>query len=148
MDELAFTDNDGVEVFYRRWAPNDSVRAVVLVVHGASEHSGRYARFAELLLEEQGLGDPGRKLQIFAFGDQGVLRQLQHRRIIGDFALFRPGALGEIVILATRLSDLVVDRVIAKVFSAWIRTGNRIQQIGTQWHECGAGCQPAPQVPP
>ena len=52
MDELAFTDNDGVEVFYRRWAPNDSVRAVVLVVHGASEHSGRYARFAELLRDE------------------------------------------------------------------------------------------------
>jgi len=52
MDELAFATADGVEIFYRRWIPNDAVRAIVLVVHGASEHSGRYARFAEVLRNE------------------------------------------------------------------------------------------------
>lgn len=48
MDELTFVDADGIEVFYRRWVPDD-VRAVVVVVHGASEHSARYARMAEHL---------------------------------------------------------------------------------------------------
>ena len=52
MDELAFTSDDDVTVFYRRWTPNDPVRGVVLIVHGASEHSGRYARFAGVLRDE------------------------------------------------------------------------------------------------
>jgi alpha-beta hydrolase superfamily lysophospholipase len=49
MDEFAFSTADAVEVFCRRWVPDAPVRAVVLVVHGASEHSGRYARFASVL---------------------------------------------------------------------------------------------------
>jgi alpha-beta hydrolase superfamily lysophospholipase len=49
MRELEFTADDGVEVCYRRWDPNGAARAVVVIVHGASEHSGRYARFAEAL---------------------------------------------------------------------------------------------------
>jgi alpha-beta hydrolase superfamily lysophospholipase len=49
MDELTFHDDDGVDVFYRRWTPARSPRAVVLVAHGMSEHSGRYARVAAAL---------------------------------------------------------------------------------------------------
>jgi alpha-beta hydrolase superfamily lysophospholipase len=49
MRELAFDADDGVEVFCRSWTPSGSARGVVLVVHGASEHSGRYARFATVL---------------------------------------------------------------------------------------------------
>lgn len=52
MDELTFVDADGIEVFYRRWIPGGDVRAIVVIVHGASEHSGRYARFAEILNRE------------------------------------------------------------------------------------------------
>ena len=52
MDELSFTADDDFEVFYRRWTPDDPVRGVVLIVHGASEHSGRYARFAEVLRDD------------------------------------------------------------------------------------------------
>lgn len=49
MDELrSFTDSDGVEVAYRQW-PAEPSRGAVVVVHGASEHSGRYARFATAL---------------------------------------------------------------------------------------------------
>ena len=50
-DELTFTDPDGVEVFYRRWLPPTDAHAVVLVVHGASEHSARYGRLADALTE-------------------------------------------------------------------------------------------------
>jgi alpha-beta hydrolase superfamily lysophospholipase len=49
MEQLSFTDADGVEIFYRRWVPAGDVRAAVVVVHGASEHSGRYARLAHVL---------------------------------------------------------------------------------------------------
>jgi alpha-beta hydrolase superfamily lysophospholipase len=45
----SFVDRDGVAVGYRRWLPDGAARAVVLVSHGASEHSGRYGRFARRL---------------------------------------------------------------------------------------------------
>lgn len=52
MDELTLAAADGVNVFVRRWMPDGECRAAVIIVHGASEHSGRYARVAELLGEE------------------------------------------------------------------------------------------------
>ena len=52
MDELTLTDPDGIDIFYRRWLPDGRRRAIVLVLHGASEHSGRYHRFAEALAAE------------------------------------------------------------------------------------------------
>jgi alpha-beta hydrolase superfamily lysophospholipase len=39
----------GVHVTYRRWLPDGDVRATVQLVHGASEHSGRYDRLAGAL---------------------------------------------------------------------------------------------------
>ena len=48
MEEHSFVDSHGVEVFSRWWliaAPT----AVVVISHGASEHSGRYDRFARAL---------------------------------------------------------------------------------------------------
>jgi alpha-beta hydrolase superfamily lysophospholipase len=50
-DELSLPAVDGVEVFYRRWLPDGERRAVVLVAHGMSEHSGRYARLADVLTD-------------------------------------------------------------------------------------------------
>ena len=40
---------DGSRVRYRRWLPDGDVRATVQLVHGASEHSGRYGRLAQAL---------------------------------------------------------------------------------------------------
>jgi alpha-beta hydrolase superfamily lysophospholipase len=48
----AFTDADGVEISYRRWLPDGRPRAIVQIAHGASEHSGRYARFADFLVQQ------------------------------------------------------------------------------------------------
>jgi alpha-beta hydrolase superfamily lysophospholipase len=42
---------DHVRVTYRRWLPDDDVRGVLHIVHGASEHSGRYGRLACQLAE-------------------------------------------------------------------------------------------------
>ncbi|HEY7106667.1 MAG TPA: alpha/beta hydrolase [Acidimicrobiia bacterium] len=51
-EEFTFVDEDGIEVFCRRWLPAAEARAIVVVVHGAAEHSGRYARFADTLARE------------------------------------------------------------------------------------------------
>ena len=48
MDEQTFVDAHGVEVSTRWWSV-DGPTGVVLVSHGASEHSGRYDRFARAL---------------------------------------------------------------------------------------------------
>ena len=52
MDQASFTDADGIEVGYRRWQPTGAPTAVVLVLHGASEHGARYDRFAQALVAE------------------------------------------------------------------------------------------------
>jgi alpha-beta hydrolase superfamily lysophospholipase len=51
MEERTFVDAHGVEMFTRWWAV-DEPRGLVVVSHGASEHSGRYDRFARALAAE------------------------------------------------------------------------------------------------
>src|SRR3954471_8297357 len=46
---------DGSRVRYRRWLPEGDLRATVQLVHGASEHSGRYSRLAGALTD-RGIG--------------------------------------------------------------------------------------------
>jgi alpha-beta hydrolase superfamily lysophospholipase len=53
----------GIHVTYRRWLPEGAARATVQVVHGASEHSGRYERLAAALT--------GRGLAVFAMDLRG-----------------------------------------------------------------------------
>ena len=48
-DVHLFEARDGVTISYRRWLPDGDARAAMQIVHGASEHSGRYARLAEQL---------------------------------------------------------------------------------------------------
>jgi len=48
----SFRASDGAEIHYRYWAGPASPRAVVQIVHGAAEHSGRYDRFAKTLVSE------------------------------------------------------------------------------------------------
>jgi alpha-beta hydrolase superfamily lysophospholipase len=48
MEEHSFVDGHGVEVFTRWWTV-DAPSGVVVISHGASEHSGRYDRFARAL---------------------------------------------------------------------------------------------------
>jgi alpha-beta hydrolase superfamily lysophospholipase len=48
MEEQTFVDAYGIEVFARWWTIADP-RGLVVISHGASEHSGRYDRFARAL---------------------------------------------------------------------------------------------------
>jgi len=49
--EFSLASDDGVEVFARAWKCDEPPRAIVLVAHGMSEHSGRYDRVARVLCE-------------------------------------------------------------------------------------------------
>ena len=49
-EEFHFPSSDGVHtVAAVRWLPAERPRAVVQLVHGISEHMGRYAPFARFL---------------------------------------------------------------------------------------------------
>ena len=43
--------SDGREIYLNKWLPEGEVRAVVVLLHGMAEHSGRYAEFAQYLNE-------------------------------------------------------------------------------------------------
>lgn len=40
--EGAFKGPEGVNLFYQYWLPDEKAKAVLVIVHGAAEHSGRY----------------------------------------------------------------------------------------------------------
>ncbi len=42
---------DGTRLHFLRWLPDGAVRGTVQIVHGASEHSGRYGRLARALAD-------------------------------------------------------------------------------------------------
>jgi alpha-beta hydrolase superfamily lysophospholipase len=42
-----FTGTRGANIFYQYWQPDTPPRAVILIAHGAAEHSGRYLRLAQ-----------------------------------------------------------------------------------------------------
>lgn len=82
MDEAIFRSADGIEIFYRRWRPDGRPRGSVLIAHGASEHSGRYARLANALtaggfgvyaLDQRGHGRTGKSSRPGRMGPRGQL---------------------------------------------------------------------------
>ena len=47
--ELGWKALDGLNIYAQTWEPDSSPTAVVCLVHGLGEHSGRYAHVAERL---------------------------------------------------------------------------------------------------
>ena len=94
-DMLEFTDAHGVRISYRRWMPADTPRAVVQIAHGASEHSGRYARFAEFLTglgyavyadDHRGHGATAEATGVGRAGPGGWLAMVDDLLELGDIA--------------------------------------------------------------
>jgi alpha-beta hydrolase superfamily lysophospholipase len=91
MHEQTMIDSHGVEVF-SRWWPIDSPTGVVIIAHGASEHSGRYGRFASALndagfaavaIDHRGHGRTGKSpgpARMGAGGGQAVIDDLHELR--------------------------------------------------------------------
>lgn len=49
--EAFFTTSDGLSLYRQRWLPEGEPRAIVAVLHGLGEHSGRYAHVAAALVD-------------------------------------------------------------------------------------------------
>jgi acylglycerol lipase len=47
-----FAGAGGQRIFWQTWKPDGAVRAVIVIVHGASEHSGRYGHVAAALVAD------------------------------------------------------------------------------------------------
>ena len=50
--ESSLQGTGGLEIFWRAWLPDGDASAVVVIAHGAGEHSGRYTHVAQRLVEE------------------------------------------------------------------------------------------------
>ncbi len=118
MNERTFVDAHGVEIFTGWWMIDDP-RALVLISHGASEHSGRYDRFARALndagfaavaIDHRGHGrtDPATARGVMGPGggdavidDLHELRAAAHSEIGGDAPVFLFGhSMGSLIALA------------------------------------------------
>lgn len=51
MSEWAWESHDGLEMYAQSWEPEEKAKAVVCLVHGLGEHSGRYAHVGEAFAE-------------------------------------------------------------------------------------------------
>ena len=50
--ESSFAGAGGLEIFWRAWLPGGDAAAVVVIAHGAGEHSGRYSHVAQRLVDD------------------------------------------------------------------------------------------------
>jgi alpha-beta hydrolase superfamily lysophospholipase len=50
--ESSFAGAGGLEIFWRAWLGDGDTKAVVVIAHGAGEHSGRYTHVAQRLVDE------------------------------------------------------------------------------------------------
>jgi alpha-beta hydrolase superfamily lysophospholipase len=94
-DERFVRSDDGVEVFYRTWLPAAPPSLVVLLAHGMSEHSGRYARLAGHLVDRgyavyapdhRGHGRTAASTGVGRAGRTGVQGLLDDLARLGDLA--------------------------------------------------------------
>lgn len=123
--------HDGLPLFTRRWWPDADARAVVLLVHGVGEHSGRYAypaahlllnRIAVLAYDHRGHGhSEGLRVHVERFGefvdDLAVAVAWAHEER-GDRPLFLLGhSLGGLIV-ARYLVDHAADRLAGVILSS------------------------------
>lgn len=90
-----FTGARTVPIYYQYWEPESAPKALLLVVHGAGEHSARYQALAAYFtahgyvvaaLDHPGHGrSGGRYGHIDRFGDFGATLEIFQRRLETDF---------------------------------------------------------------
>ena len=79
--EGIFKETDGIELFYRCRQPEEDARAVLAIVHGHGEHSGRYANVVRFLAS--------RGYAVYGFDQRGHGRSPGQRGHIDSWADYR-----------------------------------------------------------
>ena len=164
MDTLdTFTDSDGVEISYRVWTPDGAPRSIVIVAHGASEHSGRYARFAGVLtdlghavyaIDHRGHGATASSTGVGRAGPRGwdgIVDDLNElvdlaRRRTGDLPVVLFGhSMGSFIaqLFAQRYGDRLTGLVLSGSAGAMDGIQDTIAMLDAMVAQ-GAGDEPAP----
>lgn len=83
MDHVEGTFNgfEGLELYYQRWRPEGEPKAVLAVVHGLGEHSGRYSNVVDWFVPKG--------FAVYAFDLRGFGRSPGPRGYINEWAEFR-----------------------------------------------------------
>ena len=115
-----FTDRDGIEISYRKWLPAGSPKALVLLAHGASEHSGRYDRFATFLTgrgyavvapDHRGHGATAEATGVGVGGERGWVGMIDDLHELRDLALTELGEL-PVILFGHSMGSFLAQRYI------------------------------------
>ncbi|XP_020374081.2 monoglyceride lipase isoform X1 [Rhincodon typus] len=75
-----FVNADGNYIFCRYWEPPEPPRALVMIIHGAGEHSGRYAEVVSMLTKQS--------LFVFSHDHIGHGQSEGKRMVASDFRIY------------------------------------------------------------
>ncbi|XP_072329149.1 monoglyceride lipase-like isoform X1 [Scyliorhinus torazame] len=95
-----FVNADGDYIFCRYWEPPEPPRALVMIIHGAGEHSGRYAEVVTMLLRQS--------LFVFSHDHVGHGQSEGKRLVVSDFKMYVRDCLQHIDLMKSRHPGLQV----------------------------------------
>ncbi|XP_072928104.1 monoglyceride lipase-like [Hemitrygon akajei] len=93
-----FINADGNHLFCRYWIPRTPIRALMMIIHDAGEHSGRYENLVELFLEFS--------LLVFSHDHVGHGQSEGKRLYISDFRIYVRDCLQHIDIMKRQYPNL------------------------------------------
>ncbi len=96
--EDQFTCTDGNQLFYRSWIPHEAPHAVLIIIHGFSDHSGRYMPIVDNLVP--------RGIAVYSFDQRGHGRSPGQRGHINSFTEFRDDVLTFTHLVAAQEPDI------------------------------------------
>ena len=96
--EGVFSGSDDLELYYQCWLPDGDARAVVVIVHGFSDHCGRYSEMVDTLIKRQ--------LAVYSYDLRGHGRSPGKRGYIDHFADYRQDTRTFISLISEQHPDL------------------------------------------
>ncbi|XP_078399244.1 monoglyceride lipase-like isoform X1 [Cetorhinus maximus] len=91
---------DGDYIFCRYWEPSEPPRALVMIIHGAGEHSGRYMEVVTMLMKQS--------LFVFSHDHVGHGQSEGKRMVVSDFKIYVRDCLQHIDLMKNRHPGLQV----------------------------------------
>jgi alpha-beta hydrolase superfamily lysophospholipase len=145
VEEGTFTGSGGIELYFQSWLPSVKPKAVMVIVHGLSDHCGRYAELATFIqdrgvavygYDQRGHGrSPGRRGHVDSFSQfrddlhafvqfagnndietpKFLLGQSLGGLIVLDYALHYPDSFDGVIALSPHLSDPPLSPVLKRL---------------------------------
>jgi len=83
--EGLFNCTDGTQLFYRSWTPDETPQALLIIIHGFSDHSGRYKSIVDNLVP--------RGVAVYSFDQRGHGQSPGQQGHIDSFTNYRDDVL-------------------------------------------------------